>query len=51
MNPERPVCTCIRQPNRFGVLIVKVFDPFCQLALHKWAGNYRGPLPAYEPRP
>ncbi|UIW13248.1 hypothetical protein SEA_WARDA_66 [Arthrobacter phage Warda] len=40
--PESPVCTCIARtsPGRFGtVRLVQVFDPFCQIPVHKKRGS------------
>ncbi|QXO14601.1 hypothetical protein SEA_KAYLISSA_67 [Arthrobacter phage Kaylissa] len=40
--PEAPVCTCITRnmTTRYGdVRLVQVFDPFCQIPVHKKRGS------------
>jgi CO dehydrogenase/acetyl-CoA synthase gamma subunit (corrinoid Fe-S protein) len=40
--PENPVCTCIKRTasTRYGdVRLVQVFDPFCQIPVHKERGT------------
>ncbi|QOP65124.1 hypothetical protein PQE12_gp64 [Arthrobacter phage Adumb2043] len=40
--PESPVCTCITRtmPSPFGDMrLVQVFDPFCQIPVHKKRGS------------
>ncbi|WNO26081.1 hypothetical protein SEA_WILDWEST_62 [Arthrobacter phage Wildwest] len=40
--PEQPVCTCITRtfPTIYGdVRTVAVFDPYCQIPVHKKRGS------------
>jgi hypothetical protein len=47
---DKPVCNCLTSPLLGSELrLIRVFDPFCQVAAHRAAGTYTGPLPAYEP--
>lgn len=47
--PEAPVCTCIKSPLLGSqLMLIRVYDPYCQEKKHAEAGSYTGPLPAYE---